>query len=145
MLPVLKEKNFILLYKSLVRSHLDSASSIWSPMNMQLVEQIEGVQRRATKQISGMKDLVYVERLRKLKLLLLSYRKIRGDMIEIYKIVTGIYDKNTCGFLKSWKDVAPRIGTRGHPFKLYSQQARWSLRKKLVRFENDEYVEQFAY
>ena len=90
----LDEKNFIPLYKSLVRSHLDFASPIWSPMSMKLVEQIESVQRRATKQIPGMRDLTYAERLRKLKLPTLSYRRIRGDMIEIFKIVTGIYDKD---------------------------------------------------
>ena len=82
----LDEKNLIPLYKSLVRSHLDFASLIWSAMNMKLVEQIhvEGVQRRATKQIPGMKNSTYAERLRKLKLSTLSYRRIRGDMIEIY-------------------------------------------------------------
>ena len=94
-----------------------------------MVEQIEGVQRRATKQIPRMKELSYAERLRKLKLPTLSYRRIRGDMIETYKILTGIYDKDACGFLKLWKDMAPRTGTRGHPFKLYPQQARTSLRK----------------
>ena len=76
-----------------------------------------------------MKDLSYAQRLRKLKLPTLSYRRIRGDMIEIFKILTGIYDKGACGFIKLWKDVAPRTGTRGHPLKIYPQQAKSSLRK----------------
>jgi hypothetical protein len=40
-----------------------------------------------------MKDLTYEERLRKLKLPSLRYRRLRGDMIETFKIVTEIYDK----------------------------------------------------
>ena len=48
-------------------------------------------------------------------------------MTEIYKIVRGIYDKDACDFLKLWKDVAIRTGTRGHPVKLYPQKARTSL------------------
>ena len=34
----LDEKNSIPLYKSLVRSHLDFASPIWSPMSMKLID-----------------------------------------------------------------------------------------------------------
>ena len=45
------------------------------------VEQIESVQRRATKQRPGMKDLSYSERLRKLKLQTLSNRRARENMI----------------------------------------------------------------
>ena len=40
-----------------------------------------------------MKNLEYEERLRKLKLPTLKYRRMRGDMIETFKIITGIYDK----------------------------------------------------
>jgi hypothetical protein len=39
-----------------------------------------------------MKDLPYSERLRKLKLPALACRRVRGDMKEIYKILTGKYD-----------------------------------------------------
>ena len=125
----LDEKQFLPLYKALVRSHLDYASSVWSPQSMKLIEQIEGVQRRATKQLPGMKDLTYAERLRKLKLPTLSYRRIRGDMIEVFKIIKGFYDKEACSCIKMWKDVAPRRGNRGHSLKIYPQHARTSLRK----------------
>ena len=83
----LDEKSFIPLYKTLVRTHLDYASSVWFPHKAKHIEMIEGVQRRATKQIPGLSDLSYEQRLRKLKLPTLKYRRHRGDMIEIYKIV----------------------------------------------------------
>jgi hypothetical protein len=37
--------------------------------------------------LPDMKDLTYEERLRKLKLPSLRYRRLRGDMIETFKIV----------------------------------------------------------
>ena len=62
---------------------------------MKYIKAIESVQRRATKMIPTIKDLSYSERLKKLKLPTLAYRRARGDMIEVYKIVTDIYDPKT--------------------------------------------------
>jgi hypothetical protein len=45
---------------------------------------IENIQRRATKLIPGLSDLSYENRLRRLKLPSLSYRRSRGDMIEVH-------------------------------------------------------------
>ena len=56
---------FLPIYKSMVRTHLDYASSVWSPMKKKLVEDIEKVQKRATKQVTGMKNLSYPERTKK--------------------------------------------------------------------------------
>ena len=49
---------------------------------------IEGVQRRATKLVPELKNLPYKERLKKLKLTTLVDRRVRGDMIETYKLIT---------------------------------------------------------
>ena len=51
---------------------------------------IENVQRRATKLIPILSGLSYEERLKKLKLPTLKYRRLRGDMIEVFKILMGI-------------------------------------------------------
>ena len=124
-------------------SQLDFASSIWSPMNMKLIEKkIEGVQRRATEQIPGMKDLSYSQRLRKLKLST-HHRRIRRDMIEQFKILTGMYNKEACGCFKLWKDVAPRTGSRdqfNHSKYILSRQSH--LYGK-TRFASGQYIEQF--
>ena len=57
-----------------------------------MTEKIEKVQRKATKVILCGKKLSYELRLQALKLPTLVYRRTRGDMIEIYKIVTGKHD-----------------------------------------------------
>jgi len=58
------------------------------------IKAVEKVQIRATKLVIGVKSLPYCERLRKLKLPTLKYRRLRGDMIEVYKILTCQNDAN---------------------------------------------------
>ena len=58
------KSTFMQLYISLVRTHLDYASSVRAPFKAKHIEQIQGVQRRATKQIPGFRDMTYSERLR---------------------------------------------------------------------------------
>ena len=50
---------------------------------------LEKKQRRATKLISGLKDLRYEERLKKCGLTTLETRILRGDQIEVFKILNG--------------------------------------------------------
>ena len=70
------------LFKSLVRPHIEFANQVWAPYLIKHITAIENVQRRATKTIPGLKDLNYEQRLRHINLPSLSYRRIRGDMIE---------------------------------------------------------------
>ena len=121
----LDQNNFIPLYKSLVRTHLDYAASVWSPSQQHLIDELEQVQRRATKLLPGLNKLSYEQRLTKLNLPTLSYRRIRSDMIEIYKIITGIYDESVSANigLKLRKD-----NLRGHQYKLKKIRAKKSIR-----------------
>ena len=41
-----------------------------------------------------MKNIPYEERLQRLKLPTLAYRRTRGDMIEVYKLLHGKYDSD---------------------------------------------------
>ena len=56
------------------------------------IHSIESIQRRATKMIPGLTDMTYEERLKTLKLPTLVYRRMRGHIIEAYKLVTKKYD-----------------------------------------------------
>jgi len=76
----------------MVRLHLEYANSVWCPYKKEDIETIEKVQKRATKVIISLKHLPYMERLKQLKLVTLKYSRLRGDMIEVYKIVHNYYD-----------------------------------------------------
>jgi len=56
------------------------------------VDKLKRVQKRATKLIPELAKKPYDERLRILYLPTLKYRRYRGDMIELFKMIKGIYD-----------------------------------------------------
>ena len=76
---------------------------------------IEHVQRSATKQVPGLRDLPYKERLRLLNLPTLKHRRRRGDLIEAYKMMSGIYDQSSVPSFDSHPCNNP---TRGHSLKI---------------------------
>jgi len=83
---------FTNLYKSLVRPHLEYGNIVWFPQLKRQSVAIEKVQRRASKLIHALKDLDYKERLRQLKLPTLKYRRYRGDLNQVFKIINGTDD-----------------------------------------------------
>ena len=73
------------LYITFVRPHHEYAQAVWSPYLVKHINMIENVQKRATKLVDGLSDLDYPDRLKKLDLPTLLYRRARGDMLELWK------------------------------------------------------------
>ena len=83
------------LFVGLVRPILEYANPVWSPIYRKDIDMIEKVQRNFTKRVSGLNRLTYPERLRRLDLPSLEFRRARGDMVETFKIMKGMYDEAT--------------------------------------------------
>ena len=85
---VLDSNTVPVLYKSLVRSHLEYGNVIWGPFFKGDITTVEKMQRRATKVVPELKDHPYETRLRALKLPSLLHRRRRDDIIYTYTIIT---------------------------------------------------------
>ena len=83
-----KEKGLIVpLYKAIVRPHLEYCIQAWRPYLRKDIDILEKVQRRTTKLITGLRDLSYDDRLKECGLTTLEKRRLRGDQIEVFKIL----------------------------------------------------------
>ena len=85
-----KENSLIVpLYKVIVIPHLKYCIHAWSPYIRKDIDMLEQIQRRATKLIPEMRDLIYEERLKECGLITLETRGLRGDQIEVFNILNG--------------------------------------------------------
>ncbi len=90
-----RNKDILLpLYNSLVRPHLEYAMQFWSPHLAKDIAKLEAVQLRATKMIPSLRNKSYEERLARLNLFSLEKRRLRGKLVECFKILKGF--TNVC-------------------------------------------------
>ena len=120
-----------LLCVALLRPHLEFGNVVWSPRLEKDKKLVEGVQRRATKIIPGLKDLTYEQRLEKMKLPSMCYRRLRGDLIEVFKYTHNIYKLSD-----SLLELESRTNTRGHSYKLKKQRCNTTLRQHFFTQRN---------
>ena len=119
------KKLIIPLYKAIVRPHLEYCIQAWRPYRKKDIDTLERIQRRATKMIPELRDLSYEERLKECGLTTLETRRLRGDQIEVLKILNGYENIDRNMFFSLKKDSR----TRGHEVKLVKDQCRLDIRK----------------
>ena len=125
----LNYSSFLKLYKALVRNHLEYGVVIWHPYKMKHIDLIESVQRRATRYLPGLKTLPYEQRLKILKLPTLRYRRVRGDMIEVYKILNGYYNVDPKLLISLKTSLEIRLTSRNHPLTIFQEVCTKNTRK----------------
>jgi hypothetical protein len=104
------------LYITFVRPHLEYCVHVWSPLpshgNWGLILQVEDVQRSYTRMINDIGTLTYEDRLTTLSLTTLLERRARGDLIETFKIISGIakYGHNLFNLSRRSQKLVSRPG-----------------------------------
>jgi len=86
------------------------------------------VQRRFTKRLRGLRNVVYTERLSSLGLSTLELRRLQLDLIFCYKIVFGLTSLTSSGYFQ----FGSNTNTRGHAYKLYKPQNSCNIRRKFL-------------
>ena len=120
----LNQQIVLSLYKTLVRPHLEYCIQAWCPHLQKDIELLEKVQRRVTKLVSALKHVSYEERLLALKLTTLATRRLRGDLIEVFKLFRGFTDVDPNKFF-----TLNKLSTRGHSLKLHKSACKHDFRK----------------
>ena len=110
---------FLSLYITLVRPIVDYGVQCWSPYLVKDINKLEQVQRRATLLVPEYSHLSYEERCKQLGLQSLKERRTRGDMIEVYRLLSGMKGLHYSKFFQLSETHARGEGyTRGHSKKL---------------------------
>ena len=126
----LDEDSFITLYKTKVRPTLEYASPVWSPQLTKDKMKLERIQARFTKIIPKYRHLPYPERLRRLGIPSLEYRRLRADLIEVYKVLHNLTNINPLSILPPTHTTS----TRGHSLKLTKERPRTSTYGNSLRY-----------
>jgi ribonucleases P/MRP protein subunit RPP40 len=112
------------LYKSLVRPHLEYCVQAWRPHLVKDIAILEKVQRRATRMISECKGKTSDKRLEVVGLTTLEIRRLRADLMEVFKILKGYEGLDERVFFKRHES-----GTRGHTLKLFKERVNKNVLK----------------
>ena len=87
----LDKDSLLCISKAMVHPILEYGVTVVSPYRKGDIDAVESVQRRATRILPEFRGLNYEARLRSLKLPTLTYCRLRGDDINMYKYIHGIY------------------------------------------------------
>jgi len=123
--------SFLILYKTYIRPHLEYCVQSWSPSLLKDIACLEQIQRRATKLVDSLSKVNYSERLNTLGLKTLETRRLRGDLIETYKLLT---HKERIDPNQFFSVSDSEYALRGHSLKLFKPSVRLNVRKHFYSY-----------
>ncbi len=106
----LSKTAFSQLYCALVRPYVEYAMEANAPTPGADINQLDWVQRLATRLVRALRQVPYEERLRQLNLFSLERRRLWADLMLAFKMFKGEVDLNPSEFFLR----PPRAGLRGH-------------------------------
>ncbi len=118
-----------LAYKTFVRPTLDYCSSVWEPLYLKDLDKLERVQRYFTRRLYvrcgyNCADS-YLTRLKVLNFESLEERRLKTDLLMVFRIVHNLVDLNFDDFFT----YAPNLGTRTNGRKLFVHSCRLNIRR----------------
>jgi len=126
------------IYCIFVRPQLEYATQVWSPYQHKDIATVEQVQHWYTRKMPGSAGLEYEERLRRFGLESLELRRLRADMLFVYKVCRERVDiTGHTAFLPRRTDMpSHRPGLRGSddPDRLLLRKCNLECRKHFFTF-----------
>ena len=135
----LDENIFLKVFKVLVRSHIEYAKTKYN------LEPNQNERYHCNREWTKKSNKIFTtteayERLKKLNLPTLCYRRMRGDMIETYKLWTGKYNRTVAQFMSQQQHNSTSVLTQGHGLKLYRKEQK-GIETKFLHHPNSQPIE----
>ena len=123
------------LYKTYIRPHLEYAAQAWSPWTQQDIRVLEDVQQRAVRMISGLHSQTYQDRLLELGMTTLEERRVRGDMLQTWKILHGHDNvKEGTWFSRLSATAVRETRASSAPYTLEQRRVNTDLRRQMFGY-----------
>ena len=126
---VCRSKKFMVhLFVSHIRPFLDYCSTVWNVGYLGDVRRLESIQRRWTREVTGMSEMAYENRLRELGLFSVAGRMLRADLVKIWKLVRqGGHES-----LRELFQASHLVGARGHSLRLAMPRCRSEVMRRTL-------------
>uniref|UniRef100_A0A803SPL3 Kinesin-like protein n=1 Tax=Anolis carolinensis TaxID=28377 RepID=A0A803SPL3_ANOCA len=115
------------LYSALVTTHLEYCVQFRAPQLKGVIDKLECVQTRVTKMINGLENK-NEEQLKEFSMFSLQKRRLRGDLIAMYKYVRGSHREGSAILFSP----APETRMWNNGFKLQERRFHQNIRKDFL-------------